>query len=185
MQELEFILMTTAWGGRDTSALRAAIPNLQISLDIKHDAMGNFLNSMRMTDKPCVHIEDDIELCDNFVEKITAAVNEYPNYIINFFSLRKEDYEIGKPHFVAGSRFMMNQCFYIPAGVGQQIADYYEQWVRKHEHPTGYDLLMADFMKDNKMRYVQWFPHLVNHIECKSLINPKRSSKRTDKNFTK
>lgn len=185
MEKLEFIMMTTAWGGRDISHIKKAIPDLMISLDVNHDAMGNFLNSMRMTANPCVHIEDDIELCDNFLEKVTSAVKRYPNDIINFFSMRKEDYSIGKPHYMPGSRFMMNQCFYIPAGLGIQIALYYEEWERKTEHPTGYDILMADFMKKNKMRYLQWFPHLVNHQECKSLINPRRSSKRTDKNFKK
>jgi len=179
----EFIVMTTAFGGRDISCLHKAIPNLRECVDYQHDAMANFLNSMNMTENPCVHIEDDIELCDGFLEKVINAVNQYPDTIINFFSLRKEDYEIGKPHFVPGRSFMMNQCFYIPAGMGSQIAAYYSEWDKKEIHPTGYDIMMADWMKKNKMKYLAWFPHLVNHIHCKSLINPKRSSGRSDKKW--
>lgn len=185
MENLEFIVMTTSFGGRDISHIRAAVPNLRVCMDYNHDAMGNFLNSMNMTENPAVHLEDDIELCDGFYEKIVAAVEQYPDYIINFFSLRKKDYELRKPYFETGSKFMMNQCFYIPAGAGPQIAKFWETWPRKVEHPTGYDILMADWMKSRKMKYVQWFPHLVNHVECKSLINPKRSSKRSDPNFQK
>ena len=185
MTEPEFIIMTTSWGGRSLAPYLAEIPNLQICMDTKHDAMQNFLTSMRMTDKPCVHLEDDAELCSNFVSRVTAAVNQYPDHIINFFSLRKKDYEMRQPFLVAGSRYIGNVCFYIPAGIGQEIADYYEHWERKQEHPTGYDLLMADYMKANKKKYVQWFPHLVNHQVCKSLINPTRSSGRTDKYFIK
>lgn len=181
----EFICMTTSWGGRDISHLKKEIPNLKLCVDNEHDAMKNFLVSMRMTNNPAVHIEDDIELCDNFYSKIVEAVNTRPNVVINFFSLRKEDYEIGHPHMVKGRRFMMNQCFYIPALMGPAIADFYESWNKKEQHPTGYDILIADFLSANKIDYLQWFPHLVNHQETKSLINPRRSSKRTDKLFTK
>lgn len=181
----EFICMTTSWGGRDITALQEAIPGLRLCVDKEFDAMKNFLASMRMTNNPAVHIEDDIILCDGFYEKIIEAVNQYPDKVINFFSLRQVDYEIGKPFLVAGSRFMMNQCFYVPAMMGPAIADYYERWPKKKIHPTGYDILMADFFVENKMQYVQWFPHLVNHQETKSLINPRRSSKRTDKMFQK
>ena len=185
MEDLVFIVRTTAFGGRDISKLKECIPNLVIMTDYNRDAMGNFLNAMRYTDNPSIHLEDDIELCDGFLEKIKEAVKLYPDKIINFFSLRKKDYELKKPYEELGSKFMMNQCNYIPAGFGSKIADFYTEWERKIEHPTGYDILMADWMKANKMKYIQWFPHLVNHLECKSLINPKRSSKRIDKNFSK
>lgn len=185
MDSLKFILKTTSFGGRDISKIKETIPGLIVITDYRRDAMGNFLNAMRYTDEPSVHLEDDIELCDGFVEKIRNAVEQYPNQIINFFSLRKKDYELKRPYEELGSKFMMNQCIYIPAGFGKQIADYYEVWSRREEHPTGCDILIADWMKSKKMKYVQWFPHLVNHLECKSLINPKRSSKRTDKNFKK
>lgn len=185
MNNLDFVVMTTAFGGRDIAPLQKAIPNLKVCVDYNHDAMGNFLNSMRMTEKPSVHIEDDIILCNGFWEKIHDAVSRFPDHVINFFSLRSRDYVERKPFFVAGSKFMMNQCFYLPAGYGFLIADFYNRWARKSEHPTGYDILIADFLKSRKERYVQWFPHLVNHKIGKSMINPKRSSMRIDKNFKK
>ena len=183
--DLTFIMRTTAFGGRDIAPYREAIPGLVVLTDYNHDAMGNFLNALSYTEGPTIQLEDDIELCDNFLEKITDAVSQYPNFIINFFSLRKKDYELKAPYKETGSKFMMNQCNYIPAYYGKAIVEFYNTWERKIEHPTGYDILMADWMKSKKLRYVQWFPHLVNHLECKSLINPKRSSKRTDTNFKK
>lgn len=183
MEDVIFIVRTTAFGGRDISELKKTIPNLVVITDYRRDAMGSFLNAITYTDKPFVHLEDDIELCNGFMEKITSAIAQYPNQIINFFSLRKKDYELGRPYEELGSKFMMNQCNYFPAGYGAEIAEFYKTWERKIEHPTGYDILMADWMKSKKMKYIQWFPHLVNHLECKSLINPRRSSKRTDINF--
>lgn len=185
MEKLTYIMRTTAFGGRDITPYKEAIPDLVVLTDYNHDAMGNFLNALGYTDGPTIQLEDDIELCDDFIRKIEEAVAQYPDHIINFFSLRKKDYELQSPYMETGAKFMMNQCNYIPAGFASQIIEFYKTWPRKVEHPTGYDILMADWMKSKKMRYVQWFPHLVNHLECKSLINPKRSSKRSDKNFTK
>lgn len=183
MKDLEFIVMTTAFGGRDLTPLKKEIPNLRLCVDYAHDAMGNFLNSLTYTDKPAVHMEDDIILCDGFYGKITAAIEQHPNDIITFFSLKKKDYEVGKPYYENGSKYLMNQCFYLPAGIGPQIAEYYNVWEGKVKNPTGCDSIIADFMKSRHMNYLQWFPHLVNHKEGKSLIDPRRSSKRTDKNF--
>ena len=181
----EFICMTTAWGGRDISHLVDAIPNLRLCVDQEHNAMKNFLASMRMTNNPAIHIEDDIELCDGFYDKVVAAVNRYPDRVISFFSTKPSDYKHGGPFVQAGRKFSMNQCFYIPARMGPALADYYERWTRKQEHPTGYDIMMADFFVENKLDYIQWMPHLVNHQETKSLIDPHRSSRRIDKNFQK
>lgn len=183
--EIDYVVMTTSFGGRDISEMKNNIPNLMICTDYNRDAMNNFLNSLIMTDKPSVHLEDDAELCNDFVEKIEAAIKQYPDKVINFFSLRKGDYLIGKPFEVTGAKFMATVCFYLPEGYGKEIVEFYKDWSRKEEHPTGYDILIADFLKSRKERYIQWFPHLTNHKICKSLINPKRSSQRTDKFFKK
>ena len=183
--DVDFVVMTTSFGKRDISHLIEAIPNLIICTDYRGDAMGNFINSLMASDKPCVHLEDDIDICDDFVDKIKQAISCHPNRVINFFSLRKKGYELKRPYEETGSKYLMNQCFYLPCGYGQQIAEFYKGWERKKEHPTGLDLLIADFLKSRKERYIQWFPHLVNHKQCRSLINPRRSSKRNDKNQIK
>lgn len=177
--------MTTAFGNRDISHIKAAIPDLKLCIDYRHDAMTNFFNSITFTENAAVHLEDDIELCDGFYEKILNAVAQYPDRVINFFSLRKKDYEIGHPFEEKGAKFMMNQCYYLPKGYGQRIYEYWKTWTRKQEHPTGYDILMADWMKSEGIDYIQWFPHLVNHLEGTSLINPRRPKKRIDTKFTK
>lgn len=179
----DFVLMTTAFGGRDISAIKAAIPELKLCVDYNHDAMMNFLNSITFTENACIHLEDDVELCEGFYEKILAAVEQYPDRVINFFSLRKKDYEIGHPFEEKGAKYIGNCCYYLPKGYGQQIFEYYKRWPRRFEHPTGYDLLMADWMKENGIDYIQWFPHLVNHLYGTSLINSRRPKNRVDRRF--
>lgn len=178
--------MTTSWGGRDLSEMRSAIPNLVEIVDESRDPMGSFIRSLEYTNEASVHMEDDIDLCDNFVQEIESAIAQYPNDVINFFSLRKKDYEVRKPFFETGSKYMANLCFYLPSGMPQEIVNFYNtSWARKFDEPNGLDLLIADYLKSKKQRYLQWFPHLVNHKVGRSLINGTRSSQRTDKLFTK
>ena len=51
------------------------------------------------------------------------------------------------------------------------------------DNPTAMDYLVRDFLKDNKYKYWIYQPCLVQHMECKSVIDPRRSSKRQCINF--
>lgn len=179
---LNFIVRTTAVGGHDLREMIAEIPELIILVDHKHDAMGNFLNAVSMFDGPCVHLEDDVILCNDFYAKITAIIEEHPNDVIQFFSMRKEDLTIGT-RYIPGSRFMMNQCFYLPAGMGKEIAEFWKTSPRQQEAGAPYDLLMADYFKAHKIKYLNWCPNLVDHEVCVSRIDKRRSSKRQSLTF--
>ena len=160
---LSFVVRTTAVGGHDLSDMHKAIPNLVVLVDHQHDAMANFLNAMNYTNGPCVHLGDDV---------------------IQFFSMRKDDVTIGT-RYIAGSQFMMNQCFYLPAGLGPKIADAWKTSARQNEAGAPYDLLMADYFKAHKMKYLNWCPNLVDHEVCVSRIDKRRSSKRQSLTFVK
>jgi len=179
MDEVKFILRTI--GTRNISVLVKNIPGLIIANDSDvegHNGMTNFINACRIAgDGPAVHLEDDIVLCGNFYERITAIINEHPDDVIQFFSMRKDDLTIGT-RYIDGSRFMMNQCFYTPPGFSREIVEYYERgWKGIVKNPTGYDLMMADLMKEKHMKYLNIVPNLVNHKIQKSIINPRRPMK--------
>lgn len=181
--ETKFIVMTT--GEMDISELKKNIPELVIVRDTTKNAMDTFTKSLLASEGyPSVHMEDDIILCPEFYSRITQIIKAYPDTVIQFFSMRKEDLTIGT-RFIEGSKFMMNQCFYLPAGMALKIVDYKSFWHRIKEHPTGYDLLMADFFHERKIKYLNIVPNLVDHKVCKSRINPKRSSKRQSLTFNK
>jgi GR25 family glycosyltransferase involved in LPS biosynthesis len=181
---LSFVVRTTAVGGHDLSDMHKAIPNLVVLVDHQHDAMANFLNAMNYTNGPCVHLEDDVILCDDFYAKITAIIADHPDDVIQFFSMRKDDVTIGT-RYIAGSQFMMNQCFYLPAGLGPKIAEAWKTSARQNEAGAPYDLLMADYFKAHKMKYLNWCPNLVDHEVCVSRIDKRRSSKRQSLTFVK
>lgn len=184
MEDLLFIVRTTATGGHDLTEMRKAIPGLVVMTDHNHDAMQNFLNAITCSDRPCVHLEDDVILCDDFYAKITSIIADHRDDVIQFFSMRKDDLTIGT-RYIPGSRFMMNQCFYLPAGMGKEIAEFWKTSPRQAEAGAPYDLLMADYFKARRIKYLNWCPNLVDHIECKSRIDSRRSSKRQSLTFVK
>lgn len=169
-------------GGRNIDHLKAQIPNL-IVIQNEESGMAAFVEAMlEAGDEAALHLEDDIILCPDFVNKVEEIVSKHEDDVIQFFSMRKDDLTIGT-RYIPGYRFMMNQCFYLPSGMSKALAEYKTTWKRIEEHPTGYDILMADYFKERGIRYLNIVPNLVDHVECKSIINPRRSSKRQSFTF--
>lgn len=165
------------------SYLRQAIPSAIPCIDHKHQAFDNFLSALRLSeDLPCLHLEDDIILCNKFLLKIETVIANHADHVIQFFSMRKKDLIIGS-RYESGRTFMMNLCFYLPAGMAMPLIDFYQAWDKKMIHPTGYDLLMADFFKYHKIKYWLHVPSLVQHRECVSMIDKRRSKYRQSLTF--
>ena len=185
---MRFIMRTTP--GWDTTEYSKVIPQLELCVDQAKDAYQNFLNALELAGtEPCVHLEDDIVLCKNFVQCVSAEVEARPNEVIQFFSARKkDDLEIGSRH-ILGNDFRFCQCFYLPANIGLELLEYGKKW---SEHPlypqkypvsANYDLMMAYFFHSKKMRYWNVIPNLVDHKPVQSRIDPKRSTQRRSFTF--
>ena len=162
--------------------LREKLPQAEFCFDQKRNAMDTFVRAMEMAgNEPCLHMEEDILLTRNFVDKVSAVIKSRPHEVIQFFSMRKDDVEIGSRY---DNNFIMAQCFYLPAGYSALIADFKQYWSEFDAHPTGLDLMVNDFLRLRKEKYWIHIPNLVDHRVAKSLIDPRRSSKRQSKTFT-
>ena len=68
---MRFIMRTTP--GWDTTEYSKVIPQLELCVDQAKDAYQNFLNALELAGtEPCVHLEDDIVLCKNFVQRLQS-----------------------------------------------------------------------------------------------------------------
>lgn len=194
---IKYVMMTC--DGRNDERIeyyKRSIPNLIINHDdfppsasgkFLSTAWNNYLRGLEIAgDNPTVQMDDDIELCGDFFTKLNDAIAEHPDDVIQFFSMRKDDLTIGK-RYILGSKFMMQQCFYLPKGVAQGILgisqEFYDDHKAGEKAPT--DLLMAEYFKRNKIKYLNWIPNLVDHNIEKSCIDPRRSSKRQSLTFRK
>lgn len=163
--------------------LTQELPHAEWCFDQKRNAMDTFLRALEMAgSQSAVHMEDDTILCDGFVQKLEAAIAQHPHHVVQFFSMRSADLTVGSRW---DGDFMMGQCFYLPPGYSEQIRNYYEYWPNKEKHPTGLDTMVCDWLKFRRMKYWLHVPSLVDHRDCKSLINPRRSTKRQSKTFKK
>lgn len=157
------------------------IPDAVVYYDKDGDAMKSYLHVCEniIAGRPAVLLEDDIILTSNFKEKIESVIAMYPDMLINFFSLSKKNI---KPHLKKGREYCMNQCEYFPEGFSLKITEAYKHWPLKEKEPTAYDFLVG-YAWGNNNQYLVWCPSLVQHREVKSVINPRRSSKRQSVTF--
>lgn len=157
----------------------------EIVWDTTHHAFDTWRTVLAVAGQsPAVILEDDVDLTDNWRWKVNAAIAGHRDDVIQFFSMRGDDLTVGS-RWEAGRTFLMNQCYYLPAGVAADLLEYTDDWETKHpEHPTGYDIAMAEWMKMTKRRYWLHVPSLVQHKPWRSEINKRRPRNRQSKTFT-
>lgn len=136
-------------------------------------------------ESPTVQMDDDIIVTSDFRAKVLSEIHKRPNEVIQFFTMRKADLTIGS-RYEHGSKFLMQQCYYLPAGMAKLV---YEQSFVNAEKLGGNmvgvptDTVVADVMRRLKMSYWVVVPNLVDHRVAKSAIDKRRSSKRQSLTF--
>ena len=179
------LIMAVPW--EQTRARRAIELHRQtdgeLVWDEEHNAWATWLKVLRTAGRDAVVIlEDDVTLAEGWRDKIEAAVTEHGESVIQFFSMRQADLTVGS-RWEPGRTFMMNQCYYLPAGAAEDLIGFALEWHKTTEHRTGYDICMAEWMKARGMKYWLHVPSLVQHETWASEINPRRPRNRQSKTF--
>ena len=179
---MQYIICTVEERKEYVDEVKKVIPNLIEVKDECRSHMDTYRRAMmRSQNKATVFLEDDIILTSNFIEKIESAINERPTDVIQFFSMRKADIEVGSRY---DNNFIANLCFYVPKNFTYKYLKFFNEWIPKNpQDPTASDLAFRAYLKKIKKRYWIHVPNLVEHREVKSVINPKRSTKRQSKTF--
>lgn len=116
-----------------------------------------------------VVMEDDIQLCKNFKERIEVVINEHPNEVINFFMWPHTYFTTHKT-----TNFLWCQCVYYPAGVPQRISIEMSKIKKEMEAnnvpPIAWDELQAVAMQNLRIPTLAYRPCLVQHIGDDSII---------------
>lgn len=137
----------------------------------------------RAEDGPVVVLQDDVILTDNWRDKIEAVIAEHPGDVIQFFSLRRNDDELGS-RYLPGRSYLMNQCYYLPVGMPGSLLEFVRNWETEHpELSTGDDSAMAAYLRANRLRYWLHVPSLVQHRTWTSEINSRRPRNRQSRTF--
>ena len=173
---MRYILRTCAGREHYADYVKKCIPSVEVCFDQKLGAMSNFLQSLEMAgDDAVVNLEDDIWITHNFEEKLKAVVSGNPNSVIQFFSMRKADRDIGS-RWDSGKTYLMAQCTYLPKKVSRGILAFSKKYdnIEHKSHPL--DSMVADYLSKARMKYWIHCPSLVDHRVGKSMIDPRRAS---------
>lgn len=161
----------------------AQLPQAEVIWDQDRNAMTTFRRAMEAAgDAAALHIEDDALLCEHFQRRFTGVLDRARGMPIQLFSMRSADLTIGS-RFAPGSTFLAAVCFYLPPGFSMGVLDLSRSWPRIAEHPTGCDLLVADYLKSRRCRYWLEVPNLADHRFGVSLIDRRRSRYRRSLTF--
>lgn len=154
------------------------IPHLEIVRDQTRNSMDTMLRALLTTgDDPAVHLEDDIELTSDFRAKIEPEIERRPHELVQFFSRRKADREVGS-RYEPGRTFLMTQCFYLPAGYAAALYDYYPRWDKRLRY-AAIDIIVADWLAMRREKYWIHVPSLVQHRPVKSAIGHAGSNRQS------
>ena len=131
-----------------------------------------------------VFMEDDIVLTSNFTEKIEEVVEKRETDIIQFFSRRKKDKEIGSRY---DNSFSFCCCYYFPKERIEQYLSFVPIYMGRNDpqsrSKSGCDLMLNSFMREYRIKYWISVPSLVQHRDIKSSIDKRRSTKRQSETF--
>lgn len=161
------------------------IPEAQVVWDLTRNATDTWCNALKTAgDGPAIHMEDDCKLVTRFRSKIEKVIAERPDTLINFFSMRKADKEIGSRW---DNKLNGTVCLYFPKGYSAEIYQYSIQWRVRNDNTinkTAIDWMVDEWLKTRKEKYWIHVPNLVDHHPFRSAINPKRGTGRQSKTFT-
>lgn len=186
--KIKFMVMVSPIEERrkNVEILKLQIPDLiVIEADrSKCDLFTVYLDSLNPDDcDGIVMIEDDIKLCDGFIDKITEAIQAHKTDVIQFFT-RALSKNLSRG-YKNGGDFSSTVCNYYPASFCKLLQDTgYIQYFKEVYYPTKHepwtypiDTYIAFVLGYNKMRHWLELPFFVQHLSLKSTLG-NRSTKR-------
>lgn len=138
--------------------------NYELYVDVTnnpHKCYIDLLNMVKDIEDDILILEDDLILCNNFLDRINSIINQYGNYIINFFwqPLRNV-----KNTTIETRGFCYTQCVYYPKGI---INRFYND-LKEPDFCYSKNIRLA--LEKNGLSFVNIRPHYVQHIGDNSLI---------------
>ena len=136
-------------------------------IDTDHNSCLHYINTLDyIKDYDAVLMEDDLELCDNFQEEIEKVISQYPNTIINFFTMPVNFFTT---HY--STAFAYNQCTYFPKGILYDIQPLMKKRYNAC-HGRYYGPILHRVLKEDLgIPHLIYRPALVQHKDVESILS--------------
>jgi len=147
----------------------------ELLVDTEHKPVKSFIEQLEIiSDYDAILLEDDIQLCRNFKERVEAVINQYPDKIINFFTDPTHYFPTSE-----GQVFYFNQCTYYPKGIAKKLAEEMRKIEEEFPGKYQYDVIESKALNKLGIKHLKYRPCLVQHLDNGSLIGNKSYSRRT------
>ena len=169
--EIHYFVRTT--GEREFNYYPLKTINLY---DYEHKPVDSFIQQLLLISRfNAVLLEDDLVLCKNFQEEIEKAIKQYPNNIIQFFTLPAS---YVTTHMKSWP-FQWNQCTYYPKGIAGIVAEEMKR-VRNCFPPDQllYSQVESMALLNLKIPFIVYRPCLVQHNDFSSILQPTPTARR-------
>lgn len=132
-------------------------------------------------------IEDDVQICRDFLDYVNDVIQNEPNKIINFHYNRNVSDDryydtIGDLDLfeLNGIEYGFNQCVYLPKKYIQKILRNTDMFIRYHAYveANAHATVMSRIFEHDKFLVVK--PSLVKHLSFESSINEGQSEETID-----
>ena len=136
------------------------------------------------SDEPMLVMEDDIELCKNFMDKAMKEIEGHPNSFVMFYSCKNGEKEEAwnKKNWKPYNRpFVYTQAYYVPAWIGKKLSKFLETNDRANNHR--WSVGINQFLEQEWIDRYLVQPSLVQHISTESLLDPWMFTIHTSKTY--
>lgn len=127
-------------------------------------------NARRTWTKPTTHshvcvLQDDLELCDNFVEIVNECAKQFPDRVFSFFNARlKPEDKLSTPYMEVRGSGMYGQAIMIPSSLISPLFFWVDE-VYGPEYPHD-DTAIGFFCNVHSIPVMTTIPCLVQHLAC-------------------
>lgn len=174
------LIQAVPWDQRRVRVVRdllTQVPDAEVVWDSERSGYRTFKLVMEaMGDGPGILLEDDVELCSDWRNRVEAVVEANPDDVITFFDTIPHPDGVHRLH---PRHFGGNLCVYFPAGTPADFLSWVEEGTQVTDHDEQYhDLLFGRYLRKRGLTYLSHVPSLVQHRPFASVVNPNRSKKR-------
>lgn len=143
--------------------------------DAMYTARKAWLHPIPINAKHRVVLQDDIIVCDNFIEIINTIANAHPECVISLFALASPKCYLGPDTSPYHRVNTLNGCgILMPTDIIKPCMEWCEKSTNEYLKPHD-DLMIAEYCKIHEITMIATFPNIVQHIGSDSLLHKNRT----------
>lgn len=119
-------------------------------------------------------LQDDIEMCDNFIETVNIIADVHPDCVLSLFSLSAPNYSPYRKESPYHQIDTLNGCaIMMPTDIIESCMKWCDESADEVLKLQD-DLMITEYCKAHKIMMLTTFPNTVQHIGNESLLNKDR-----------